>query len=342
MRPLAIAIVGAGPWGLTLTSTFARLAQVQVRWICDLDEDRRARASAAHPDARVTADLTDLLADPEVAAIVVAVDPARHHAVSLQALEAGKHLFVEKPLALSARHAREIQAAAIARRRVLSVGHVLLHNPAIRRARQIVDGGGLGEPLAFTSRRATPGTPRRSGSAWWALAPHDVSLALHLFDGLPTTVAATGKDWGQAQEDNAATAVLHFANGRTAHIEVARFASKRREVTIAGPGGRLTFDELAPSDQTLRLWTPQDGTVIAPSESVDPLRAQCLDFVARVAGEDTSAESGAHAVDVVRVLEAGERSMREQGRPHPVRSTPPDSAAVPVDGSGDRASFEAA
>src|SRR5262245_33821065 len=153
MLPIRITVVGAGPWGLTLTRAFARLPQVQVRWICELDDDRRARAGSAHPDARLTAELDDALGDPEVDAVIVAVEPERHHPVGMRALAAGKHLYIEKPLALTARDAEALCAAAGARDRVLTVGHLLLHHPAVVRARQIVTEGLLGEPLQFASRR---------------------------------------------------------------------------------------------------------------------------------------------------------------------------------------------
>jgi predicted dehydrogenase len=339
MSPVAIAVIGAGPWGLTLTGAFAKLPQVSVRWICELDEERRARAAAVHTDARVTADADEALRDPQVAAIVVAADPPRHHAIGLRALEANKHLFVEKPLALSVRDAEEIRATACARGRVLAVGHLLLHHPAVRRARQMVTAGLLGAPLTVATTRATPGPPRRHGSAWWALAPHDVSLALHLFDELPSAVSANGDAWGQAEEDNAATAVLRFSGGRTAHIHVARFAArKRRDTAVSGPQATLTFDELAATDQALRLSTPQREAVVVPGDGRDPLMAQCLDFMARVARGDAAGGNGAHAVDVVRVLEAGERSMRQAGAPQPV--APAGGAVTPRPESA--TSFEAA
>ncbi|HXU00479.1 MAG TPA: Gfo/Idh/MocA family oxidoreductase [Polyangia bacterium] len=337
MAPTGIAVIGAGPWGLTLTGAFASLPQVEVRWICDLDDDRRARAGAVHAAARLSADLDDALRDPGVAAVVVAVEPARHHAVGMRALAAGKHLFVEKPLALSARDAGALHAAAAARGLVLDVGHLLLHHPAVARAKAIVADRMLGEPLTFRSRRATPGAPRRPGSAWWALAPHDVSLALHLFAGLPKTVTATGAEWGRSDEDNAATAVLHFSGGRTAHIQVARFAARKRRVTaIEGTRGALTFDELATAPDTLRLWTPQQGTVTLPCDLVDALRAQCIDFAAAVARGDARSGNGAHAVEVVAVLEAGERSMRCGGAPQTV--TVDAGPVTPLE----TASFEAA
>src|SRR4051812_42456528 len=166
MVPTGIAVIGAGSWGMTLTGAMAGLRQLGIRWICELDQVRRARAAAVHPEAHVTGDLEDALRDPDVAAVVVAVDPARHHAVGMQALQADKHLFVEKPMALSACDARDLYAAAAARGRILTVGHLLLHHPAIRRARTLVASGMLGEPLTFVSTRETPGAPRQPGSAW--------------------------------------------------------------------------------------------------------------------------------------------------------------------------------
>jgi predicted dehydrogenase len=344
--PVGIAVVGAGPWGLTLAGAFERIPQVSLRWICELEDERRARATLAHPNAHITADLNEALQDPSVAAVVVAVDPAGHHAVSLRVLEAGKHLFVEKPLALSARDASQIRQAALAGERVLAVGHVLLHNRTIQQAREIVAQGTLGETLAFESRRTTVGAPRRPGSAWWALAPHDVSLALYLFGALPTAVAAAAGDRGDAQEDHAATAVLHFPGGRTARIQVARFvATKRREVTIAGTRAMLTFDELAVPAEALRLWTPDEGSVVVAGERVDALRAQCLDFIMRVSQGDARADQGTHAVDVVSVLEAGEQSMRREGAAQPICADVRVSIDVgdsAASAGRDRASFEAA
>jgi predicted dehydrogenase len=311
MSAIGIAVVGAGPWGATLAGAFARLPQARLRWICELDEPRRTRAGVVHADVTLTANFEDALRDPEVAAVVVAVDPPRHHPVAIRALAAGKHVYVEKPLALSTRDAEELCAAADARGLVLTVGHLLLHHPAIERAREIVAQGLLGEPLTVSSRRMMAGPPRQPGSAWWALAPHDVSLALHLFGAMPADVSASGGAWGRAQEDNEATAVLRFDGVRAARIHVARFANaKRRETTIAGASGTLTIDELAATDQSLRLWTPGQGAVVVPVERRDALTAQCLDFVGCVARGDAGGGNGAHAADVVRVLEAGERSMQ--------------------------------
>ena len=146
----------------------------------------------------------------------------------MRVLAARKHLLIEKPLALSAPTRRRCHATAVARGRVLSVGHLLLHHRRCDGRGRSSTNGLLGNGRSSTTHRATVGPPRAPGSAWWALAPHDVSLALHLFDALPTSISATGSDWGAAQEDNAAAAVLHFPGGRTAHIQVARFVANKR------------------------------------------------------------------------------------------------------------------
>jgi len=301
-----------------LARSFARLPGVDLRWICELNDERRAAAQAAHPSVSVTARLDEVLADSSVVAAVVAVDAPRHHGVGLQVLSAGRHLLVEKPLALSVAHAADLCDAAATRSRVLTVGHLLLHHPAIRRAKGLLDAGALGRPLYFEATRTVTGTTRRGGSAWWTLAPHDVSLALHLFDAVPTAVSAAASRGGE--EDVATFATLHFGDGRLAHLHAARFAAVReRRFSIVGARRALSFDELAP-EPVLRLSEPTSGGPGASVEEIaigptDVLAAQCLHFTSCAARGDTDGGNGAHALGVVRVLEAGARSMTAGGAP---------------------------
>ena len=319
MNPIGVAVIGAGPWGGTLARTFARVPGVDLRWICELDEHRRAEARAAHPDVSITAAVDDVLADSAVTAAIVAVDAPRHHSVGLRVLSADRHLLVEKPLALSVADAAAMCEAATARARVLTVGHLLLHHPAVQRTKQLLETGALGKPLYFEAERTVTGTSRRGGSAWWTLAPHDVSLALHLFDAAPVTVSAVGSRGG-TDEDVATFATLHFADGRLAHLHAARFAAAReRRFSIVGSHRALSFDELAP-ESTLRLSEPTLGGPAVPIEQIavgagDPLFAQCLHFASSAARGDTAGGNGAHALAVVRVLEAGARSMAAGGAP---------------------------
>jgi predicted dehydrogenase len=311
----AFALVGAGPWGMTLGRALARSTDGGVAWICEVDAERRARAGAAHPGARLTADVEEVLADPRVTGVAVAVDSARHHEVGLRVLRANRHLMVEKPMALSAAHAAELAAAAAAGGRLLVVGHLLLHHPAVRRARQIVAAGVLGEPLYLESTREAVGAPRVPGSAWWALAPHDVSLAIHLFGATPDSVSATGGAFSAPDHDGVASAALSFTGGRTAHIHVARFAACRsRRLSIAGNKRTLTFDELT-AEAPLHITDAYGRPERVPVDVVDPLLLECQHFVACARRDDIGGGNAAHALAVVCVLEAGERSMRAGGAP---------------------------
>ena len=320
MNEIGVAVIGAGPWGATLARTFARIPGVNLRWICDLDAGRCVQARAAHPAVSVTAALDDVLADPTVSAAVVAVDAPRHHSVGLQVLSADRHLLVEKPLALSVTDASALCEAATARARVLTVGHLLLHHPAVRRTKQMLDAGLLGRPLYFETTRTVAGQDRRGGSAWWTLAPHDVSLAVHLFDATPTTVSAVGSRDRSGDFDVSTLATLHFEDGRRAQVHVARLAAnKERRFSLVGAEGTVSFDELAPVP-ILRVSEPtrlaENGryTEIA-LETGDPLYAQCVHFAASAALGDTAGGNAAHGLAVVRVVEAGARSMAAGGTP---------------------------
>lgn len=321
MSAVGLALVGAGPWGLTLGRAAARLPEVDLRWICELDPARRAGAGAAVPTARLTGSLDEALADPSVQAALVAVDSPRHHSVGLRVLKADRHLLVEKPMALTVAHAAELNALAGARRRLLSVDHLLLHHPAVQRARSLLVEGDLGDPLWIETARLAPGPGRPGGSAWWTLAPHDVSLVLHLFDAVPSAVTAVGGAHlaGDPEQDTLAWATLHFADGRLAHIHVGRRApQKQRGFQLIGTRRALTFDELSPG-QGLRVYDPARGDgaspEVVPVDPIDALVAQCQHFVRGVARNDTTAGNSDHALTVVRVLEAGARSMRNGGAP---------------------------
>lgn len=320
MIAVGVALVGAGPWGLTLGRAAARLPAVDLRWICELDPERRASAAAIAPGARLTDELDEVLADPGVAAALVAVDSPGHHPVGLRVLRADRHLLVEKPMALTVADAAELSALAHARQRVLAVGHLLLHHPAVRRARQLIADGVLGDSLWLETTRLAPGTARAGGSAWWTLAPHDVSLALHLFGAVPARVTAVGRTADPDETDRVAWVTLHFDDGRVAHIHVARLAvEKKRGFSVFGTRRALAFDELAP-ERALRICDHAGNgaaahTEIVPVDAADALSAQCRHFVAGVARDDPSAGNSGHALAVVRVLEAGTRSMRAGGAP---------------------------
>jgi len=325
---VGVAVIGAGPWGLKLARVFAGLPGVELRWICDLDGERLDRARAAHPAARLTRAFGDVLADAATEAVVVAVDSPRHHAVAKAALEAGRHVLVEKPMALSLADAAELEELAGQRRRVLMVGHVLLHHAAIVHARELIASGALGPVLYLEATRVAFGTVRPGENVWWSAAPHDVAVALYLFDAVPATVSATGGDYLQAGRPDVVFATLRFADGRAAFVHVSWLAPGRhRALTVVGARKMLTFDEGA-ADRPLAIHDRQiaaapdgrgfvtcaGGVTVPALAVVEPLVAEAEHFVSCVA-RGAAPRAAAQALAVVRVLEAGERSMRAGGAP---------------------------
>lgn len=314
---VGVALVGAGPWGLTLGRAATRLPEVDLRWICDLERRRLEAAATLTPTARLTATLDEALADPAVQAVLVAVDSPRHHPVGRLVLEADRHVLIEKPLAMSVAHAAELSALAASRHRVLSVGHLLLHHPAVRRARALVAAGAIGAALWLESTRLATTPARSPGGVWWTLAPHDVSLALHFFGAVPTRVAVVAPGV-RGEVDAVAWATLHFGDGAVAHIHVATAApEKRRGFQVVGTEGTLTFDELFAGGELRvldRRYPGRPGEVVAV-EADDALSAQCRHFVAGVARCDPAAGNADHALGVVRVLESGIESMQNGGAP---------------------------
>lgn len=294
-------MVGAAGWGSNVVRTFAATRGASLRGVCDLRPELLARVSAAHPGVRVTQSFDDLLADDGVAAIAVAVDGANHHRLARRALQSGRHVFVEKPLALTVADSEELCAVAEETRRILMVGHLLLYHPAVLQAKRAIDAGELGQVRYLHSQRVNLGVVRESESAWWSLAPHDIAVAMYLLDAVPSAVSATGGHYlrpARGMQD-LAFASLTFADGRMAHVHVSWIDSeKRRTLTIVGSQKTLTVDQTAPIDG-----------------AGEPLRAECDHFVECVRTGQKPRSDGAQGLAVVRVLDAGERSMRQGGAP---------------------------
>jgi predicted dehydrogenase len=329
MTEIGVGVIGAGPWGLNVARAFARARGARLRVIADLDAERRARAGQEHVGVALVSDVEAVLAMGDVGAVAVAVDSPRHHAVAKRALLAGRHVLVEKPMALSVADGAELVELAARAGLVLMVGHVLLHHPGIERARAIVASGELGRILYLHATRVGFGTVRPGESAWWSIGPHDVAAALHLFDATPTTVSATGAGYLQLRQHDVTFATLTFDDGRLAHVHVSWLApEKRRLLTVVGSHKMLTFDE-TDRERPLRVhdrafvpaaartgFLGRAGEIAAPAlPAVEPLLVECEHFVDCIARGGRVRGDGAHALAVLRVLAAGERSMRAGGAP---------------------------
>jgi predicted dehydrogenase len=330
---LKVAVVGAGGWGKNLVRVFGQLDGCELAGVCDVDQQALADQRALHPGVLCTPDLDLLLNDPSIQAVVVAVDAPRHHAVARAALEAGKHVFVEKPLTLEVAHARELVELAERKRLRLMVGHLLLYHPAMIQVKRLCDDGELGDIHYLYSQRLNLGIIRSNENAWWSLAPHDVAVALWLYGAEPVSVQATGATYLQRSKaiEDVVFATLRFADGRLAQLHVSWLdPHKMRKLTIVGGRKMLVFDDTL-ADEKLRIYDKgaaprpgytsyeegvalRTGSILIPSVAMrEPLQLECAEFRDSVVENRPPRTSGASGLSVVRVLQAGERSLRERG-----------------------------
>lgn len=333
------AVVGCGAWGRNLVRTFHALPGAHLVWVCDLSADRVAQMQAAFPGVRTTTDAARVFGDPSVDAVVVAASAAAHHGLALAALAAGKHVYVEKPLALSVAHAAEIVAAARTAGRTLMVGHLLRYHPAVLHLRALIDEGRLGDVHYMYSVRVNLGTVRRDENALWSFGPHDVAVMNHLMGAAPESVSARGQAWLQPGVEDVVFVNLRYPGGRMGQVQLSWLdPHKTRRLTIVGSRRMAVFDdgevaekirvydrgadvsrEYATYGEYLGLRT---GDVLIPwIPSTEPLRAEAEHFVDCVRTGAAPRTGGSEGLEVVRVLEAASASLRRDGAPVPIVET---------------------
>ncbi len=188
---IGIAVCGAGNWGRNLVRQFAAAPGARLVRVADADPEVRARVATAHPGVQVDEGLTAALTDPAVNAVVIATDAPSHFHLAKAAIEAGKHVFVEKPITLETADAETLTALAETHNLRLMVGHLLIHHPAVTHIKSMIDAGDI-DPIYAYFQRLNLGVIRETENAWWSLAPHDVAMACHFFNAEPVTVSATG------------------------------------------------------------------------------------------------------------------------------------------------------
>ncbi len=330
---VGVAVVGAGNWGRNLVRNFASLPGVEVKYVCDLAAKVRKAMSALYPRVVVTDDIGQALADDGVDAVVVAVDAPRHYEMARTALAAGKHTYVEKPLALSVAEAKELVELAASGDRKLMVGHLLEYHPAVEYMKEMIGKGAVGEPLYLYFQRVNLGIVRKAENAWWSLAPHDVSVACYLFDAEPVVVSASGHGYLQEGVEDVVFASLKFADGRMAHIHVSWLdPHKVRKVTLVGSQKMVVFDDMEAAekvrvydkgayvrktvDSYVEAITLRMGDILIPKiPSGEPLRAECQHFVDCILKDTAPRSDGADGLRVVKVLAAGSASLGKGGEP---------------------------
>jgi len=328
--PVRIGVVGLGYWGPNLARNFAALPGTELRWCCDASDQARARAAPQFPAARMTSRLDDLLEDQELDAIAIATPVPTHAELAVRVLQAGKHCFVEKPLAQSVRDAERAVAAAQAAGRNLMVGHLLEYHPGVGKLRQLADGGELGEIFYIYGNRLNLGKLRADENALWSLGAHDVSVVMHLAGGEePAEVLARGESYVRPGVEDVVFCYLRFPSGLTAHLHLSWLdPHKERRFTIVGSRRMATFDDMALEGKVTIYdkgfdedahgygeYITRSGDIFSPRiANTEPLRIECEEFIASIVERRPSRSDGASGLRVVRVLEGLQASLDASAR----------------------------
>jgi predicted dehydrogenase len=318
-----VGLVGLGYWGPNLARNFDHLAQLT--WLCDLDEEQRASFAARYPRTRVTADYAELLADAEVDAVVVATPVPTHYALARQALEAGKHVLVEKPPAMKGSEMSELVALAAARDLVLMPGHLLLYHPGVVKLKELVDSGELGDVLCVYTNRQNLGIVRTNENALWSLGVHDLSVILWLIGEDPVEAVAHGRDFLTDGVEDVVFCFLRFPSGKIAHMHLSWLdPHKMRRMTVVGREKMVVFDDMelerkvtvyekGPWQRSSGYgeWQTRTGDIHIPKvDTSEPLRLECEAFLALIAGEGDRRRVADDGAMVVRALDRLTESLR--------------------------------
>ena len=333
-RPVTVGVIGIGSWGKNLVRNYDEMPEADLRYVCDLDPKRIAHARCQYPAAHVAQEFATLLEDPELEAVVIATDAASHYDLSKAALEAGKDVYVEKPLVLKSGDAEDLVRIASEGNRILMVGHLLEYHPVVERLRHMVVHNELGERIFYIyTQRLNLGTVRHDENALWNFAPHDISSIMYLLGRKPIEVSARGQSYLQPGIEDVVFMVLNFGERVIAHIHVSWLdPHKTRRMTLVGSEKMAVFDD-GETTEKLRIYDKgakintdystfaeyvglRFGDITLPYiKTAEPLRLECLHFLDCVRHRTQPRSDGLDGLAVVRVLEAAEKSLKRHGEP---------------------------
>jgi predicted dehydrogenase len=337
---VGIGVVGYGYWGPNLVRNFANTDGAHVVAISDLDLDKLSLARRRYPGVTMTADFRDLLTDSRIDAVVIATPVQSHYDLALKALRAGKHVFVEKPLAQTSEQVRHLIEEAAKRNLILMVDHTFLYTPAVQKIRELIAEGALGDIYYYNGIRASLGLFQTDVNVIWDLAVHDISIIHYILNETPVAVSATGAYHVAGTPANMAHITLFFQSSCIAHVNVNWLSPvKIRQTLIGGSRKMIVYDDLEATekiklyDKGITIGRAEEdahqfrigyraGDMWAPHLSVkEALQTEAEHFIACVRTGATPVSNGTTGLQVVEILEAASRSIAEQGKPVPLTST---------------------
>jgi UDP-2-acetamido-3-amino-2,3-dideoxy-glucuronate N-acetyltransferase len=320
-----IGLIGIGYWGRNLLRNFHQLGVL--RAVCDSDPSRLSNFREAHPDLLYTTDLSEILKDPQIDAVAIAAPASLHFELARKALEEGKDVFIEKPLALDVNEGAQLVSLAEKQGRILMVGHLLQYHPAILKLKSLIDEGELGKIDYIYSTRLNLGKIRREENILWSFAPHDISVILMLLGELPKEVSTHGGNYLHPTIADVTFTNFTFGSGVRAHIFVSWLHPyKEQKMVVVGEKKMAVFDDVSPDRKLLLFphkieWINRepvpsrvDGEAV-PLVMKEPLLEECLHFLDCVSSRKKPKTDGVEGLRVLQVLQACQSSLHEQGRP---------------------------
>lgn len=331
-RLLNAAVIGCGYWGPNLIRNLRSVADCEVKSVCDLSEERLRHIKSLYPEIHFTTRCEEVIADAQIDAVMIATPVASHFQLAKQSLEAGKHTFVEKPITASVDQARELTALAEGRGLTLMTGHTFIYSAPVRRIKELIQGGELGEILYISCRRLNLGLVQKDINVAWDLAPHDISIILYVLEKTPLSVNCQGKAHIDPNVEDVTSMTLNFQNGGLAIIHSSWLdPNKVREMTFVGSEKMLVYSDTEPLekiriyDKRIEIPAHYDsfgefcysyhyGDVCSPYiRQEEPLKVECQHFVDCIRRGAKPDSSGLEGLEVVKILEATATSLRNRG-----------------------------
>jgi len=332
MEHIKVGIVGCGYWGPNLIRNFRSLNKCRVKLMCDTNTERLRHMKSLYPDVEGHVDFSHMLNGAGLDAIVIATSVKHHYRMAKASLMAGKHTFIEKPMAATSAECDELIDLARRKGRILMVGHTFLYSAPIRRIKEIVDSGDIGEIQYISTRRLNLGLFQKDINVAWDLAPHDISIVLYIMGEAPVTVNCWGNAHITPGVEDVTCMCLDFGNDSFATIQSSWLDPRKvRDMTIVGTKRMIVYDDVEPIEKIriydTRVETPPHYDTFAEFQysyhygdsyipyvkQEEPLKLECQHFLDCIRSGDTPLTSGPHGLEVVRILEAASASLRQSG-----------------------------
>lgn len=329
---IKVGVVGCGYWGPNLIRNLRQAPDCQLKVICDTSEQRLRHMRRLHQDVATTNCFEDVLNDAEIDAVVIATPVRFHYEMAKAVLFAGKHVFIEKPMARTVAEGEELCALAEQQGLTIMVGHTFLFSPAVRRMKEIIDAGDIGELQYISARRLNLGLFQKDINVAWDLAPHDISIILHLLGEQPVSVSCQGSSHVTRGIEDVTMMYLTFGKNRCAFVQNSWLDPKKvRQMTVVGSRRMIVYDDTEPLEKLkiydARVEVPPHydsfaeftysyhyGDAYVPYIKQDePLKLECQHFLDCIRGETSAITGGRAGLEVVRILEAAGDSLRQMG-----------------------------